>query len=194
MRGRPRRGITEAQREDIARLSRRGLGQRSIALRLGLTYRQVRSNAPAQTSKPRAWTAHELDTLREHVGERSPSRLARELGRTELAVRRKLAAMGLDPEELRIDLTLEQVSELVGRSVTYLRQQVHLRRLPARVVDGTYRVWPSELRAWVDADRSRVDWSLADTDSLWGLARGEWGISEETAKGLRRRQHRAGGK
>jgi len=189
-RGRPRLAVlTEAQREDIARLSRRGLGIRRISERLGLTAWQVRG-VHRRATKPRPWSTRETDALREFAGERGPARLARELGRTELAVRRKLNTLGLTDEDLRTDLTLEQVAELVGRSATYLRQHINLRRLSARIVEGAYRVWPSELRAWVDADRSRVDWTLADVDTLWGLGRGEWGISEETAKSLRRKQHR----
>lgn len=99
--------------------------------------------------------------------------------------------MGLRLNELRTDLGVGLICELVGRSEAYVLRALARRDLRGRRLDGAWRVWPSELRRWILADRSRV---LLREVVLWeelaGLLAGEWGVAEERD---RRRRRRAAG-
>ena len=186
MRGRPRKPepspIVQA---DIERLAARGIGREAIAKRLGVTthvVRTVRSLLGLSERRANPWTDPQRLYLREHVGEQTPSRLAREVSaigpeHTEGAVRAELSRMGLSAESLRTDLTVSQVGELVGRSEGYVLAAIQRRELRARMAQGAWRVWPSEVVAWIDADPNRINWQRAkgSAHELWTLARGLWG-------------------
>jgi len=191
--GRPRRSLSPAQCADVERLAARGLGQRRIASLLGVSRRQVRAHTAPDGLGHRDWTDRERQHLREYAGERGPKRLARDLGamgpgRSPDAVRRQLLRMGLRLEDLRTDLGVGLITELVGRSEPFILRALGRRELHGRQVDGAWRVWPSELRRWILADRSRV---LLREVVLWeelaGLLAGEWGVAEERDRRRRRR-------
>ncbi len=195
--GRPKRPITEAQREEILqRAGHRRQGGRRIAKAMGLTHWQVRGvlersragKRPARLSDWRAWTDPEKQHLREHAGERGPKRLARDLtkmGRTRSpnGVRRQLLRMSMSIAELRTELTVRLVCELIGRSEPFVLRAIGRKELGARQSEGAWRIWPSELRVYVLADRSRVDQRRVELwDELVGLLAGEWGVSEDGRK------------
>lgn len=210
-RGRPRNALTEAQRADVARLAKRGMGQRRIATRLDVPEWSVRLEVEALGTRARrtlAWTPAQDDYLREHAGEQAPRRLAREVSklgpaRTEKAVYNQLAALGLsgcEPvegmprgrytlAELRTDLTVEQIVEVTGIDRYVIQSRIDRRELGARQEDGAWRVWPAVLRTWLlGAGRELLNRALGGRRELAALLVGEWGVSEESEKAARRRR------
>lgn len=193
--------------DEVKRLALR-LGRRSMATRLGLSEWQVRKllyqvglgGRRARWLEPRPdlapddyegpYTAD--DYLRDNAGERSKRRLAREIGCSASALRLRLSRLALRPSELRTDLTVSQVASLIGRSEDYVRTLVSRRVMPWRRVDGVWRVWPSELRAWLLEDAAgRVEWgrvSREDLPTVVGLLVGAWGVSEDHKRARRRRR------
>lgn len=178
MRGRPPRSTPEDLVSEVQGLADRGWGARRIAKRLGLSRWQVRRLLP---SASRSWTDAERDHLRSHAGECGPERLARELTRmgtrrTADAVRRELLRLGLTLAELRTDLTVSLVCELTGRSEPYVLRAIGRRELAAERLGVSWRIWPSQLRSWILADKARVLWKQVELrEELVGLLAGEWG-------------------
>lgn len=184
---------TPHQRDQVRRLHGK-LGQRALAAKVGLSWWRLRHLLAAMglTGGRRGWWSHHRadlvpeghagtytaeDYLRDHAGERGPTRMARELGCSKAAVIVRLSALGLRMSELRTDLTAPTVAGLVGWSEAWVRQ--HLR---GRMVDGVWRMWPSELRLWILEDVRRVRWERVDRASLLdtvGLIVGDWGVGED---------------
>ena len=166
--GRPRRAVPERVAAEIVRMHGRA-GSRRVSTRLGVSERVVRQVWDAADLGPscgrRRWTAREDQYLRDHAGEQSVPRLARELERTESAVSGRLVKLGLCVEDLRTDLTAKQVAEIIGRDVGFVLRRIGAKELAARQQDGAWRVWPSVFREWVRRDPSVVrfdrvgDWS-----------------------------------
>lgn len=121
---RPRKQVTEVQLSDVERMLLRGLGVRRVAQRTGTPRRVVERERARLGLTPRRsqpWTDAQRTYLRDHAGEQSVTRLAREVSRigpahTEGAVRVEMSRLGLSACDLRTDLTVTQVAELVGRS------------------------------------------------------------------------------
>ena len=180
--GRRARECTEGQLADVERMLLRGLGIERVAQRSGVPRRVVqrerrRLGLTARRAQP--WTETQRTYLREHVGEQSVTRLAREVSRlgpahSEGAVRVELSRLGLSACDLRTDLTVLQVAELIGRSPPYVLAAIRRKELAALQQDGAWRIWPSEVLAWIDADPTRIGWQRvgAVAHELWALARG----------------------
>lgn len=196
--GRPRKEVTQHQRDAILRLGALRRGRRRIMRAVpGVTQWQVRrvlEGAGMLPRRLRQWTEAENKHLREHAGERGPKRLTRDLRamgfhRDESAVRRQLSVLALSLPTLRVELTLRTCEQLIGRSVPTLMAHIRRRELSARMTDGAWRVWPSELREYVLADKGRVDWARSELPhELMGLLASEWGVSED---GERRKARKA---
>lgn len=210
-RGRPRNVLTDAQRADIARLAKRGMGEARVAQRLGISLRSARNELEALGTRARhtlTWTQVQDDYLREHAGEQAPRRLAREVSRlgparSEKAVYNQLVALGLSGcelvegmprgrytlAELRTDLTVEQIVEVTGIERYLIQSRINRRELGARHEDGAWRVWPAVLRSWLlGAGRELLHRALGGRRELTALLVGEWGVSEESEKAARRRR------
>lgn len=217
-RGRPRNALTDAQRADVARLAKRGMGIRRVALRLDVPERAVRAEIEALGTRSRhtlAWTSAQDDYLREHAGEQGARRLAREVSklgpsRTEGATRQRLVTLdisGCEPvdgmprgnytlPELRTDLTISQVVDVTGIERHLIQSRIDRRELGARQEDGAWRVWPAVLRSWLlgagrDLLTRVLRRGLDDPRELAALLVGEWGVSEESER--RARDLRGGG-
>lgn len=159
--GRPPGRITDRDVRECRRLHGRH-GARRVGQLLGLSERQVRQiwhrEGLGHQCLRRPWSETEDAYLREHAGEQSVPRLARELRRSEGGVRWRLALLGLSIEELRTDLTATTVAELIGRDIGFVLSRIRRRELPARQQDGAWRVWPSQVREWIRQDPSVVEW------------------------------------
>ena len=221
-RGRPRATVPDATRAEIVRLAtQRGWGRARIAARLKLPDWQVRAVLEAaekqrQSSQARAWNARQRDILREHVGEQTPKRLAREVSkagpeRTEGAVRKELVGLGLagcEPVEgmprghytlrdMRPDMTLEQVEEVTGIARSRLLSRIERGELHGRKEAGAWRVWPTKLREWLLGPGGELldevmGRAVEEPRVLRQFLTGELGQSEESEK-RGRRARRAGG-
>ena len=100
--------------------------------------------------------------------------------RTESAVRAELSRLELSLPDLRTDLSVEMVCDLVGRSRPTVLGALTRRELKGRKADGAWRVWPSEVRRWVLADPSVVVPAAVESwDELVGLLGGLWGVPNE---------------
>jgi hypothetical protein len=158
--------VTERDKAEICRLHGR-YGSRSVAVRLGVSERRVRAiwedEGLGTGCLRRAWTSREDAYLRDHAGEQSVPRLARELRRSEGGVRWRLARLQLDVEELRTDLTATQIAEVIGRDITFVLSRIRRREIAARQQDGAWRIWPSALREWIRSDPGIVQWAKIGT-------------------------------
>ncbi|MCA9643516.1 MAG: helix-turn-helix domain-containing protein [Myxococcales bacterium] len=124
------------------------------------------------------------DYLRDHAGEQSKRRLAREIGCSEASVRCELWKLGMRIKELRTELTLAEVARLTGWSEPHVRQLVARKELRAVRLDGVLRVYPSVLRKWMLTNVRRVRWErIAREDVLdsVSLLAGDWGVSDDNA-------------
>jgi hypothetical protein len=166
--GRPRRAVPARVEEEIVRLHGRH-GSRRVSERLGVSERAVRQvwarKALGSSCPRRKWSAREDQYLRDHAGEQSVPRLARELVRSESAVRARLVRLGLCVEDLRTDLTATLVAEIIGRDVGFVLRRIGSKDLQARQQDGAWRVWPSVFRDWVRKDPTVIRFDRV----------GEWG-------------------
>lgn len=222
--GRPRHQVTDEQRAEIVRLARtRGWGRARICAHLGLADRLVRqvleeSERKRQSDRALAWRRHQAQQshLREHAGEQSPKRLAREVSRlgpprTEPAVRKQLVELGLAGAEpvdgmprgrytlgdLRPDLTLEQVEDVTGIPRSRLLSRIERGELHARKEDGAWRVWPTKLREWLAGGPGRalleevLGKAVDEPGTLIHFLLGELGLSEEGERRAKRRRREA---
>jgi hypothetical protein len=127
--------VPERVAAEIVRMHGRA-GSRRVSTRLGVSERVVRQVWDAADLGPscgrRRWTAREDQYLRDHAGEQSVPRLARELERTESAVSGRLVKLGLCVEDLRTDLTAKQVAEIIGRDVGFVLRRIGAKELAAR--------------------------------------------------------------
>lgn len=169
----------------------------------------MRAGLPTSTlpkRHPLSWDRHPRQDayLREHAGEQSPARLAREVSRlgparSASAVRHQLVALGLagvEPEEgkprgrytlgdLRTELTVDKVAYLTGQDSETVYAQLERRELRGHKADGAWRIWPVELRRWALANRDRLQRRAAVAEGwheLVGLLAGEWGVTDETQR------------
>jgi hypothetical protein len=170
--------VTQAQREAIAKRFARGMGRRRIAVAERLPERAVREALQSlglRRHPQRPWSTvchpdlwpdayrpelegpytHEAH-LKHTAGERSVRRLARELGRTTGSVRRQLSVLAMSMPDLRTELTVRQVADIVGRPESYVMAAIRRGELGARKLDNAWRIWPSEVRDWLDTDPERV--------------------------------------
>lgn len=197
MAGRPRSEVPGPVRAEIvrqARVLRRGLPRIVRATRYpehqvrmvmdeeGLRRPQVKSRAwdieAPRYLRPDKYPEHipytHDDHLRHTLGERSPKRIAGELGRTPDAVRSRASFLGLSVQGL--DMSLLEAAKLCGRDVVSLMAAARRKELAARRVDETWRVHPSQLRDWVLEDIRRVVWrESSDWYAMLGLLLGRWG-------------------
>jgi DNA-binding Lrp family transcriptional regulator len=184
---------TQHQRDQVRRLHGK-LGQRALAAKVGLSWWRLRHLLAAMglTSGRRGWWSHHRadlvpeghagtytaeDYLRDHAGERSQVRMARELGCSRAAVQQRMHDLNLRLSELRTELTASMVARLVGWSEVWVRNS-----LRGRTVDGVWRIWPSELRAWMLQDVRRVRWERVAREDIIdavGLVVGDWGVGDD---------------
>lgn len=196
--GRPAREIDDQVKADIARLARK-FGRDAIVDRLGLPEWLVRRCLEAlgiRRRRPEPWTGEESEHLREHAGERSVTRLQRDLramghDRSRRAIEMRVRVLtGLGVRELRTELSVAQVCMLIGRSDRFVIDEIGRRRLRAHRSEGEWCVWPSALRSYVLEDLDRVDWLTAERGELQGLLLRRWGVSEEELRRARKaRRH-----
>lgn len=213
---RPRRDPTDAERAEIVRLARvlrRGLP--TIVRRTRLPATLVRRVMVAEglcrpTAVSQAWSREcraELrpdkhkgpythdDHLRHTAGERAPERLARELGRSVIAVRSRLSALGISIGARRLELTVTDVAELLGRDPGTILAAIRRykastrgdetddRGLRAEQVGGRWLVQPRHLRAWIVEDTTRFRWAQSsDPQAVLGLLVGLWGSTTQAER------------
>lgn len=191
-----------------------GYGSRHIASLLGLSRWCVRRvlaeeglsrgrqrpwSVPAPPAlRPKGWGGpytHD-DHLRNTAGERGVRRLARELGRTSGAIRKRLSELAMSLPELRIDLTLRQAAEVTPWCEATLLARIRRKELPARREDGAWRINSSALRAYM---REHIPEVLAALEArritrgieALSLLAGQWGTSEESERRARKARREA---
>jgi len=157
--GRPKARVTPEQEAKVRERADKA-GSQAVAEETGVPRSQVldvwRQEGVGRTRVP--WSEADDAYLREHAGEQSVPRLARELQRTQPAIRARLHKLGLSIKDMRPDLTVAEVAAILGRNVEWVRRRIHSRELAGRHQDGAFRVWPSAIRELVRRDPSAPHW------------------------------------
>lgn len=152
---------------------------RRIARALGVSRSQLyrRAKSLGLTAEARPWSEDEDELVQTQAGQWSWSTLGKRLGRSPEAVRARAYALGARAEDWRITLCATTVGQLVGRDPRTVARWIEWGWIRGRKDAGRYHVWPSDLRAFVQANPHRVSWQRAQ-GCIWELVNlltGQWG-------------------
>lgn len=206
-----RRRWTEEEIQEVTRLREQGFSASRIAealnrtpssvhqkiYKLGLPAAEIRVSESVRNGKPfaahiwRPWTEEELDYLRENVGTRMPSEMAKHLGRSTQAVKNRLCQMGIGGYLDNTDrMTATSVARMMG---------VHPQTVDRWIALGlTYRkkgqyltIDQDGLVRWLGSHQGEWRADKVKDDTLLRLT--PW-WAEKRAKDLEERKHRSAGR